>query len=224
MNSLKPCTVLFFGIIIFFTAATAVPQTGNEDQGADIDLGGYYVNLTGQEVRAVLKFVNEANVCELDRVPGIGSVGAQRIIDFRPYESVEHLVSLPNVGARKVLILVAHTSSLGAKSWVFDAELGLPNDCATEPKDGPGCAVLWQWSGTWDLCITRVEETRLLKMFNDASGYFLDEIIGLSEMTVADILASRPFSDVGEIGTVYRFGEIDAAKSLALLRSYPQLD
>lgn len=224
---------LMLSVFALCATSAAVGQTpgdenpANQGQGEEIFIEdvGITVNLTGQELRAVLEFVNEANVCELDRAPATSSSGAQRIIDFRPYESVEQIISLPNlVGARKALVLVAYTSSLGARSWVFDAELGSVSGCATEPEDGPGCAVLWQHSGTWDLCITRAEETLLLDMFNHASGYFLDEVVRLSEPSVADILASRPFTGVEAIGAIYQFSEWDAAQSLGLLRSYPRLD
>lgn len=35
--------------------------------------------------------VNEASLAELDKLPGVGPVGAQKIIDGRPYESIEEL-------------------------------------------------------------------------------------------------------------------------------------
>ncbi len=42
--------------------------------------------------------INDANISQLDTLPGIGPVTAQKIIDNRPYQTLEELVSKKAVG------------------------------------------------------------------------------------------------------------------------------
>lgn len=48
-------------------------------------------SVAGASTQATLVNVNEASLTELDRLPGVGPVGAQKIIDGRPYGSIEEL-------------------------------------------------------------------------------------------------------------------------------------
>ena len=49
--------------------------------------------------------LNRATLAELQRLPGVGPVAAQRIVDARPYESVEALTRVPGFGPAKVRVL-----------------------------------------------------------------------------------------------------------------------
>jgi len=50
---------------------------------------GQSTSVSGQ----VLININEANLTELDKLPGVGAVTAQKIIDNRPYSGIEELVT-----------------------------------------------------------------------------------------------------------------------------------
>ncbi|WP_457631606.1 helix-hairpin-helix domain-containing protein [Oceanithermus sp.] len=46
--------------------------------------------------------VNRASAAELEKVPGIGSKLARRIIAYRPYRSLDELVKVPGIGPRSL--------------------------------------------------------------------------------------------------------------------------
>ena len=61
---------------------------------------------------AVRVDLNSASVVDLQRLPGIGPVAAQRIVDERsaggPFRSVEDLVRVPGIGPARVRVLAEH--------------------------------------------------------------------------------------------------------------------
>ena len=77
--------------------ALAPPQrlaSINTVPGASIEEGGYLLD------------INTAAVDELDTLPGIGEVLAQRIVDYReahgPFRSVEELIAVEGIGEGKL--------------------------------------------------------------------------------------------------------------------------
>ncbi len=56
--------------------------------------------------------VNQANQAELETLPGVGPVLAQRILDFReehgPFQTVEDLLDVPGIGEAKLASLRDH--------------------------------------------------------------------------------------------------------------------
>jgi competence protein ComEA len=53
--------------------------------------------------------LNVATLEELQRLPGVGPVAARRIVEARPFESVEALVRVPGFGPAKVRVLAPET-------------------------------------------------------------------------------------------------------------------
>ena len=49
--------------------------------------------------------INRASPAELQRLPGVGPVAAQRIIEARPFRTVEELTRVPGFGPAKVRVL-----------------------------------------------------------------------------------------------------------------------
>jgi competence protein ComEA len=58
------------------------------------------VQSTVLSAQSELISINQASESELDKLPGVGPVTAQKIIDFRPYSSIEELVSKKAVGEK----------------------------------------------------------------------------------------------------------------------------
>lgn len=52
----------------------------------------------GGAITSLLISINSASLSELDKLPGVGPVTAQKIIDGRPYQTIEELVSRKIVG------------------------------------------------------------------------------------------------------------------------------
>ncbi len=69
-----------------------VPGIGEEAGTARIDA-------TGQVQGTASININSASLSELDTLPGVGSVIGQKIIDSRPYESIEDLLSKKVLGS-----------------------------------------------------------------------------------------------------------------------------
>lgn len=70
-----------------------IPQEGEVDnKNPKVTVGG------GQGLEGGIN-INSASAEELDKLPGVGPVTAQKIIDGRPYQDVEDLVNKKIVGA-----------------------------------------------------------------------------------------------------------------------------
>ena len=72
-----------------------IPYTGEQSAGASANNFGLYQNGTsviGTQTEGLTN-INTATLSELDKLPGIGPVYGQKIIDQRPYSSIEELSS-----------------------------------------------------------------------------------------------------------------------------------
>jgi competence protein ComEA len=79
---------------------------GSSDQGG---LPGPGVSATDRDGRVR---INQANVAELETLPGVGPVLAQRILEFRdehgPFQTIEDLLDVPGIGEAKLASLREH--------------------------------------------------------------------------------------------------------------------
>jgi DNA uptake protein ComE-like DNA-binding protein len=68
---------------------------------------------TGKETRSSLVDLNTASMAELEKLPGIGAVIAKKIIDARPYKSVDDLsktkIPAPTIARFKSLVTVGNS-------------------------------------------------------------------------------------------------------------------
>lgn len=71
-----------------------IPKIG-ENKKDDINLGGSLENSLKGQIN-----VNTASIKELDALPGVGVVTAQKIIDGRPYGTIDDLLSKKVVNSR----------------------------------------------------------------------------------------------------------------------------
>ncbi len=69
---------------------------------------------TGAAADDGLVHVNQATAADLERLPGVGPVLAQRIVDHRdddgPFQSVEDLLDVPGIGESKLAAMRDHLS------------------------------------------------------------------------------------------------------------------
>jgi competence protein ComEA len=79
---------------------------GSSDQGG---LPGPGASATDRDGRVR---INQANVAELETLPGVGPVLAQRILEFRdehgPFQTIEDLLDVPGIGEAKLASLREH--------------------------------------------------------------------------------------------------------------------
>lgn len=134
--------------------------------------------------------LNTATAEELEELPGVGAATSKKIIDNRPYKSVEEL-SKAGLSATKIAKLESLVSLKGAKAAVT-AETSKPKTTVSEKTPKPelpaktvGSAPVATTSGKVDL--------------NTATEKELEELPGVGPATSKKIIAGRPYKKIEDL-------------------------
>ena len=134
--------------------------------------------------------LNSATAAELEELPGVGAATSKKIIDNRPYKSVEEL-SKAGLSATKIAKLESLVSLKGAKPAVA-AETSRPKTTVTEKSPKPEMAPKAVGSTPAATIAGKVD-------LNTATEKELEELPGVGPATAKKIIAGRPYAKIDDL-------------------------